>query len=301
MQHERNPHSRHFIALADLKRRGGSYTQAIELLYVGLKRYPDCLSAHWLLGLCLLATGEYDKAHTQLQQVLDRDPDHALVGEALARCELRDSMLPESQADKLFPAPYVVTDEPLQEEVRITRVDEIAPEVPEAVPADEVAPEAVESVPADAPAPHTSESANADEAGPDPAESASASAVDTAQADVVLDTPDTPGTSAAEPATQDKAGSPPAEAIPSMFVTRTLADIYLAQGHQDKALRILYQVLAAHPEREDIVSRITALEEGAGTPEARESAPGSETPDGDAEDLNRSRFDAWVDEQDTEG
>lgn len=70
------------------------------------------------------------------------------------------------------------------------------------------------------------------------------------------------------------------------FVTRTLADIYLEQGHRDKALQILRQVLAVHPDRDDITARIRAIETGA---DATGDAPAQ-----DHDEDNRRRFDAWL-------
>jgi len=229
MQHERNPRGRHFIALADLRRRNGDHGTAIGLLRAGLDRCPDSVSARWLLGQCLLARESFDDAAELIGQVLEQDPGHALAAKALERCCRGD-------------------------------VPEVAPE-PE--PAVEAAPEPEPVV----------------EAAPEPEIAPQPVAVEAAT------TEDIPVVAEAD--------APGADAVPSMFVTRTLADIYLAQGHRDKALRILYQVLEAHPDREDIVTRIKDLEAAADAP--------AQSEDASPEDLNRSRFDAWVSEQDREG
>ena len=259
MQHERNPRSRHFIALADLKRRSGSPASAIDLLNEGLARYPESLSGRWLLGLCLLETGECAAASDQLQKVIERDPDHTLVEEALTRCG-ESGTTPVASREVETP---IDSDDEAEASI---------PEAEEPVPDSEAAPEEVKPAPAD-------------KADPEVAETV----------------PVSPGSSPPVSATEGSTGISAADTIPEMFVTRTLADIYLEQGHKDKALRILYQVLAAHPEREDIVARIAALEEGTEKTTAQESDVGSGVVDSDTEDRNRSRFDAWVADQDREG
>jgi len=95
-----------------------------------------------------------------------------------------------------------------------------------------------------------------------------------------------------EPRAKTDNAPPSASVSNETFVTRTLADIYLSQGHQDKALQILYQVLASHPEREDIVARIAAIENQNLLPAPRPSA--STTPRPDRDEANRDRFESWL-------
>ncbi len=80
-----------------------------------------------------------------------------------------------------------------------------------------------------------------------------------------------------------------------VFVTRTLADIYLSQGHQDKALDILYKVLEQHPEREDIVAQIAAVEASSGRD--GDAARPARRPDAARDEANRERFDAWLERE----
>jgi len=268
MQHERNPHSRHFIPLADLTRRTGGNAQAIELLNGGLVRCPDSLSARWLLGLCLLESGERKAASEQLRRVLERDPDHTLAAAALARCGSDEGKTAPPARDAQPPAAAGDT-------------AALDPQRSHTLPDNDAEPVRTVPDPAKGTAHEPARTVLADQGQTTVTESASA----------------TPGTTATELA----AGTPSADAVPAMFVTRTLADIYLAQGHKDKALRILYQVLAAHPGREDIVARITELEAGAETTATRGSATGTGAPDAGADGGNRDRFDAWVAGQDREG
>ncbi|MBC8423486.1 tetratricopeptide repeat protein [bacterium] len=283
MQHERNPRARHFIALADLKRRNGKYGQAVELLRGGLARCPESVSARWLLGLCLLAQESFPESAEQLELVLQQDPDHHLAPEALARCRrgdvsAADDGAPETGDEQTEPwAEFDEQAERLEQDVGPGETEDTPPPGPEPAPETPAEAEAVPSAQPDAKVP---------------------AAIEPASPVIVDASPADPPALAVESGAEAGEG-PDAEAVPSMFVTRTLADIYLAQGHKDKALRILYQVLEAHPEREDIVARITALEAAVDASAAGEA--GAEGGDAAAEDLNRHRFDAWVTEQDREG
>jgi tetratricopeptide (TPR) repeat protein len=83
--------------------------------------------------------------------------------------------------------------------------------------------------------------------------------------------------------------------VPAFFLTSTLADIYLAQNHREKALRILYQVLAEHPDRDDIASRITELETALGeNPPDKAQDKTADTPIVADSTENRERFDRWL-------
>jgi len=270
MQHERNPRSRHFIPLADQRRRSGDLERAIAVLNEGLGANPDSLSARWLLGMCLLESGQPAAAAEQLRWVLERDPDHAGATEALAGCEAVDATAAEAddgaQAQALEPEP-------------------VAPDADAAGPGDvdvDVRPDA-ETRPAEEGPP--------EDASPRP-ERPSGPAIPQTPPDIPRATLD--ATTAPEPA-DATAG----EDVPSTFVTRTLADIYLAQGHRDKALRILYQVLADQPDRQDILARIAALEASGEGSDAADAADGERA--GQADARNRERFDAWLDDQDGEG
>lgn len=111
-----------------------------------------------------------------------------------------------------------------------------------------------------------------------------------------------------EPAPELAAPAPVAEAGQApRFLTQTLAEIYLAQGHRQKALAILRRLLTEHPERDDVAREIASLEAvdavAAATPAAEGAGGGAARTAAAAEsgaapaDLNRARFDAWVDRQ----
>jgi tetratricopeptide (TPR) repeat protein len=259
MQKERNPRSRHFLALADLHRRSGDPTLAVAILTDGLARCSDSISARYVLGMCLLETGDTAGADDQFRQVLALDPQHILVGEALAKCagakdQVVETPLPEPEAAPLSEADPLPEADPSPETMA----------EPETPPAESV------HVPT-----HDSEPI------------ASAEAAEESEAPEEPVTPAEPAPVAAAADTRQD------DTIPSMFVTRTLADIYLSQGHKDKALRILYQVLAAHPEREDIVASIAELEQKGGPAASAADIEPDEVGDDD-KDANRRRFDDWV-------
>lgn len=76
------------------------------------------------------------------------------------------------------------------------------------------------------------------------------------------------------------------------FATKTLAEIYLAQGYRDKALAVLREILARHPERADVREKIAEL---AGAPEGGPAPAGRpETQAGGAPESHQ-HFEAWLD------
>ena len=53
-----NPDGRFFAPLADAYRKAGNLVRALELVRAGLGKHPDYLSAHIVLGRCLLDKGD---------------------------------------------------------------------------------------------------------------------------------------------------------------------------------------------------------------------------------------------------
>lgn len=273
MQCERHPRSRHFLALADLQRRTGEPARAAEILEQGLAHCGDSVSARYLLGEVRLALGETATAAGEFRRVLEADPGHTRATEGLARCADTEFAVPVPEIKE---APAVAHEpEPEPEAPGDGSVDP-GPREPDASASETALTKpAVDEETAGMPEPVFASPPDPD---PVPAPETVAAAPP----------------AVAKPATE-AADTRQAEPVPSTFVTRTLSDIYLSQGHRDKALRILYQILAAHPEREDIVARISELEGGA-------APPGAASPDADPEPAppvdpsgeNRHRFDAWV-------
>ena len=210
MQHERNPRSRHFIALADQKRRSGDLHAGHRTAQrrAGALAPTPCPRAGCWAGACWRpATSPAPPSNCG--RFWSCDPDHDLAAEALARCG-RTACRCRKTCGRVVDEARAAPSRRLDARPRTVRA-------------------------------RSRRTTPARPSGPEPLRAAVRS----------------PALRVAEPPlVREPEDLPDDRHVPSMFVTRTLADIYLAQGHRDKALRILYQVLAAHPEREDIVARI---------------------------------------------
>lgn len=78
--HGQHPESRqYFVPLADRYRRLGMVEGAEELLRDGLKRHPDYLSAHIVLGGCLADRGATEEAAEEFRYVLSVDPQNLIA------------------------------------------------------------------------------------------------------------------------------------------------------------------------------------------------------------------------------
>jgi tetratricopeptide (TPR) repeat protein len=77
-KHGENPEGRYFVPLANAYRKSGLVEQAEDLLREGLKRHPDYLSAHIVLGRCLADRGATAEAEDEFRRVISGDP-HNLV------------------------------------------------------------------------------------------------------------------------------------------------------------------------------------------------------------------------------
>jgi len=276
LQHDRMPEGRFWIPLADLMLRHGRIPEARALLEQGLRGWPASVSGRWLLARCLEADGELAAAQEAVATVLAHDPGHGgarTLQEILAR---RRAEEPELAVALEAPAPAdpgvedameapLPTDDPRDLRPRIMARPRLS-----VVPAPEVSATEDDE-------PDVTEAAAA--AAVEPAAAAPASAASTAAASKSGETPRAQVAAAGFRLADDPAPT---------FVTRTLADIYLEQGHREKALQILRQVLTVHPERDDITTRIRAIENGA---EVAADAPLAD-PDHDLD--NRRRFDAWL-------
>ena len=147
-----NPDGRFFAPLADAYRKAGSLDRALELVRAGLAKHPDYLSAHIVLGRCLLDKGDDVEAERTFRAVLDLDAENIIALKSLAEITERtgrttearkwlqqllavDSMNTEAEAD-LQRLGGVIAEQPTQpieavaaaESARISFAD-IAPEV----------------------------------------------------------------------------------------------------------------------------------------------------------------------------
>jgi tetratricopeptide (TPR) repeat protein len=77
--HAENPQGRYFVPLANAYRKTGAIDQAEALLREGLRRHPDYLSAHIVLGRCLADRGAVDDAVGEFRYVLSVDPQNLIA------------------------------------------------------------------------------------------------------------------------------------------------------------------------------------------------------------------------------
>ena len=318
MQHARNPRARFFLPLADLYMKADRLDEALALLETGVGCHPASIPARLLLGICYNRMGRNQEAREVFSHVLATDPENTRVPRDEA-APADASPVPDLGPSSSRPNPLSVVEE---DDAREIEADFKAALEERYVPDSETPPRAAPDVPRDeAPAPAIGdpdlESAPpetpVDEIPGDPAEpgpEAPADASADAPGRIPAEDPpeDPPGTPDPTPAdgagiVRDATQGPPDDesGLPPLFVTSTLADIYLAQNHREKALKILYQVLADHPDRGDIAARISEIEGAA--EQARDastpSRPEAAAPDADPEksDRDKARFKAWLDRE----
>jgi tetratricopeptide (TPR) repeat protein len=78
-KHEENPEGRNFVPLANAYRKAGELELAEGLLREGLRRHPDYLSAHIVLGRVLADRGAAAEAATEFRHVLAVDPQNLIA------------------------------------------------------------------------------------------------------------------------------------------------------------------------------------------------------------------------------
>jgi len=83
-RHAENPDGRFFAPLADAYRKAGHLDQALTVVRAGLEKHPEYLSAHIVLGRCLLATKDDDGASQAFQRVLSLDAENIIALKSLA-------------------------------------------------------------------------------------------------------------------------------------------------------------------------------------------------------------------------
>ena len=79
-----NPKGRNFAPLADAYRKAGELDRAIELCTAGLELHPDYVSAHIVLGRCLMDQKNDPGASDVFRKVLVLDPENVLALKILA-------------------------------------------------------------------------------------------------------------------------------------------------------------------------------------------------------------------------
>lgn len=294
-KYELSPHSRAFAPLADLYRKAGRLDEALEVLTAGLAEHPQYVSALVILGRCHLDAGRPPGAAEAFARVLGLDPDNLVALKQLAAMASEEGR--DERALELLER--VVVLDPTDED-SAARLEALRGGPPAAAPAVVLA--EADGSPGDEPA--FASLATATEATA-PGEAAAVAEppaeAPAAWGDVAL--PEGSEPVAPAPTSEDApAPTPPAPAEAAAdrhsFATRTLAEIYLAQGYRDKALSVLREILARHPERGDVAAKIAEIEslppvgaeprggESAPAPAAA-GAPGAASP-------SRGHFEAWL-------
>lgn len=74
-----NPEGRYFVPLANTYRKMGEVDRAEALLREGLRKHPDYLSAHIVLGRCLADRGAIREAEEEFRHVLGVDPQNLIA------------------------------------------------------------------------------------------------------------------------------------------------------------------------------------------------------------------------------
>lgn len=262
-KYELSPHSRAFAPLADLYRKAGRLDEAIEVLAGGLSEHPRYVSALVILARCHLDAGRAVEAGSAFGRVLELDPDNLVALKQLAE-------LAEVAGDRQQAAAFLE---------RVIVLD----------PTDEQATERLEDLRRPGGAAAAEEQAGASDA----SRAGPKGAVETAGA--MAHAPGA-GTGTAAMGGQAPAGPDAQRGERQSFATRTLAEVYLAQGYRDKAVAVLRQILARHPERSDVAAKIAEIENlpaesiaslSSAEPAAVPTAPGVGPP-------SREHFDAWL-------
>jgi tetratricopeptide (TPR) repeat protein len=97
-KHAENPDGRYFLPLANTYRKLGQLERAEGLLREGLRRHPDYLSAHIVLGRTLAERGAAEEATSEFQQVLAVDPQNLIALRTLGELALGEGRLEQAAA-----------------------------------------------------------------------------------------------------------------------------------------------------------------------------------------------------------
>ena len=92
-----NPDGRYFAPLADAYRKAGQVDRALELVRAGIEKHADYLSAHIVLGRCLLDKTDDEGAGQAFQRVLTLDSENIIALKSLAEIEERKGDLVQAR------------------------------------------------------------------------------------------------------------------------------------------------------------------------------------------------------------
>jgi tetratricopeptide (TPR) repeat protein len=83
-RHAENPDGRYFAPLADAYRKTGQVDEALILVRTGIGKHPDYLSAHIVLGRCLLDKLDDEGAGQAFERVLGLDAENIIALKSLS-------------------------------------------------------------------------------------------------------------------------------------------------------------------------------------------------------------------------
>jgi len=98
-----DPSASAFPALAEANRRAGRAKEAERVAREGLRERPDFVAGRVALSLALLDLGQLEEARSELMQVLEAIPDHALAENALRHAEVPDYVPAEERQETSGP------------------------------------------------------------------------------------------------------------------------------------------------------------------------------------------------------
>lgn len=96
-RYNENPEGRFFAPLADAYRKAGQVNRALELVRAGLQKHPDYLSAHIVLGRCLLDADKDAEAAATFRGVLELDAENIIALKSLAEIAERGARPAEAR------------------------------------------------------------------------------------------------------------------------------------------------------------------------------------------------------------
>ncbi|MBW3628199.1 MAG: tetratricopeptide repeat protein [Gemmatimonadetes bacterium] len=128
-RHAEHPEGRFFVPLANAYRKTGEIGRAEAVLREGLRRHPDYLSAHIVLGRCLADRGATGEAVAEFQHVLSIDPQNLIALRTLGELAMASGRADESASwyQQLLEV------DPMNEEAR-RALDSLAEPVPQHEP-----------------------------------------------------------------------------------------------------------------------------------------------------------------------
>src|SRR4051812_31951142 len=92
-----NPHGLTFAPLAEVHRKNGDVTRALELLRIGLELHPNYIPASIVLGRCHQDLGDLPAAAEAFAHVLRLDDENVIALKSLADINERQERLDEAE------------------------------------------------------------------------------------------------------------------------------------------------------------------------------------------------------------